>query len=113
MKDLMLGQNNNLVWDNGDLALVEGLDMIKQHIVTGLYTLLGDWLLDDREGINFDRNMRNEVFWEHDIKKVILSTNGVLKIKQFKMIKEKQNIKILAYVHTNYGDIELNEVIRS
>lgn len=112
MKDLMLGQNNNLVWNNGDLALTEGLAMIKQHILTGFYTLLGDWLLDDREGINFARNMRNEVFWEHDVKKVILSTEGVNQIKKFKLIKEKQDIKIYAYITTNFGDIELNEVIR-
>lgn len=113
MKDLMLGQNNNLVWNDGDLALTEGLAMIKQHILTGLYTLLGDWLLDDREGINFDRNMRDEVFWEHDIKKVILSTNGVVRIKKFTMTREEQHINIFAHVLTNFGDIELNEVIRS
>lgn len=112
MKDLMLGQNNNLVWDNGDLVAIEGLAMIKQHILTGLYTLLGDWLLDDAEGINFVRNMRNEEFWEHDIKKVILSTNGVRQIKNFKMFKNKLNINILAYVMTDFGDIELNEVIK-
>ena len=105
MKDLMLGQNNNLVWNDGDLALTEGLAMIKQHILTGLYTLLGDWLLDDREG--------DEVFWEHDIKKVILSTNGVIRIKKFTMTKEEQHISIFAHVLTNFGDIELNEVIRS
>lgn len=111
MKDLMLGQNNNLVWNNGDLALTEGLAMIKQHILTGLYTLLGDWLLDDTEGINFTRNMRDPIFWEHDIKKVILTTNGVNQIKNFKLTKEEQNINIYAYVTTNLGDIELNEVI--
>lgn len=109
----MLGQNNNLVWNDGDLALTEGLAMIKQHILTGLYTLLGDWLLDDREGINFDRNMRDEVFWEHDIKKVILSTNGVIRIKKFTMTKKEQHISIFAHVLTNFGDIKLNEVIRS
>lgn len=112
MKDLTLDiENNKLLWNNGDLTLVEGQAMIKQHILVGLYTLLGEWLLDDREGINFNRNMRDEVFWEHDVKKVIMSTNGVISIQNFKLIKEKQNINIYAHIKSDYGDIELNEVI--
>ena len=110
MKDLKLN-GNKLEWLNGDLAQVEGLERIKQNIVVGLYTLLGDWLLDDTVGINFVRNMRNEVFWKHDIKKVILSTDGVLEIKKIELNKVKENIKIFAYIKTELGDIELNEVI--
>lgn len=110
MKDLKLN-GNKLEWLNGDLAQVEGLERIKQNIVVGLYTLLGDWLLDDTVGINFVRNMRNEVFWKHDIKKVILSTDGVLEIKKIELNKVKENIKIFAYIKTESGDIEFNEVI--
>lgn len=111
MKDLKLN-GNKLDWLDGDLALVEGLEIIKQHILTGLYTLKGDWLLDDTVGIDFPRNMRDEVFWKHDIKKVILSTDGVNQIKKLELTKEKQNINIYAYITTELGDIELNEVIR-
>ena len=113
MKDLTLDiENNSLVWENGDLKLTNGLAMIKQHILTALYTLKGDWLLDDTVGIDFPRNMRDEVFWKHDIKKVILSTDGVNQIKKFELTKENQNINIYAYITTELGDIELNEVIR-
>ena len=111
MKDLKLN-GNKLDWLNGDLAQVEGLELIKQHILTGLYTLKGDWLLDDSVGIDFVRNMRDDVFWKHDIKKVILSTDGVNQIKSFDLIRENQNIIINSYITTNLGDIELNEVIR-
>lgn len=111
MKDLKLN-GNKLEWINGDLAQVEGLELIKQHILTGLYTLKGDWLLDDTVGIDFPRNMRDEVFWKHDVKKVILSTDGVKQIKKFDLRKENQNIYINAYITTELGDIELNEVIR-
>ena len=111
MKDLKLN-GNKLDWLNGDLAQVEGLELIKQHILTGLYTLKGDWLLDYTVGIDFPRNMRDEVFWKHDIKKVILSTDGVNQIKTFDLIKENQNISVYAYITTDLGDIELNEVIR-
>ena len=110
MKDLKI-ENNRLVWNNGDLQLVEGLDLIKQQILVGLYTLLGEWLLDYTVGIDFERNMRDDVFWQHDIKKVILSTDGVRKIEKLNVIKERQNINITAFIKTELGDIELNEVI--
>lgn len=111
MKDLKLN-GNKLDWLNGDLAQVDGLERIKQHILTGLYTLKGDWLLDDTVGIDFPRNMRDEFFWKHDVKKVILSTDGVNQIKKIELTKENQNINIYAYVTTELGEIELNEVIR-
>lgn len=111
MKDLKLN-GNKLELLNGDLKQVEGLELIKQHIIVGLYTLKGDWLLDDNIGIDFTRNMRDEIFWNHDIKKVILSTDGVKQIKKFELKKEKQNILIYAYITTEFGNIEFNEVIR-
>ena len=111
MKDLKLN-GNKLDWLNGDLAQVEGLELIRQQILVGLYTLLGEWLLDDSVGVNFVRNMRDDVFWKHDIKKVILSTDGVNQIKTFDLTREKQNISVYAYITTNLGDIEFNEVIR-
>lgn len=111
MKDLKLN-GNKLEWLNGDLALIEGLERIKQNILVGLYTLKGEWLLDDSIGIDFTRNMRDEVFWKHDVKKVILSTDGVNKIKKLDLVKENQNINIYAYITTELGDIELNEVIQ-
>ena len=111
MKDLKLN-GNKLEWLNGDLALIEGLERIKQNILIGLYTLKGEWLLDDSIGIDFTRNMRDEVFWKHDVKKVILSTDGVNKIKKLDLKKENQNINIYAYITTELGDIELNEVIQ-
>ena len=111
MKDLKLN-GTKLEWNTVDLALVEELYLITQHILTGLYTLKGDWLLDDTVGIDFPRNMRDEVFWKHDVKKVILSTDGVNQIKKFELTKENQNINIYAYITTELGDIELNEVIR-
>lgn len=111
MKDLKLN-GNKLEWLNGDLALIEGLERIKQNILIGLYTLKGEWLLDDSIGIDFTRNMRDEVFWKHDVKKVILSTDGVNKIKKLDLVKENQNINIYAYITTELGDIELNEVIQ-
>lgn len=112
MKDLTLDiENNSLVWENGDLKLTNGLAMIKQHILTALYTLKGDWLLDDTKGIDVPRGMREEAFLKNDVKNAILGVNGVNKIKVFKFYREGLNIKIFAQILTELGDIELSEVV--
>ena len=112
MKDLMLDSKNNcLVWEAGDLKLIDGLQRIKQHILTALYTLKGDWLIDDRKGIDLPRGMRENSFLINDVKSQILGVDGVNKIKEFKFYREGTNIKIYAHVLTEMGDIELNEVV--
>ena len=111
--DIMLDSNNNkLVWEQGDLKLVDDLELIKQHILTALYTLKSDWLLDYTVGIDLPRGMREESFLKNDIQKQILGVDGVLSIKTFNMTKEGVNYKIFAHVLTEMGDIELEEVMQ-
>lgn len=108
MKDLLLG-NNSLIFENGDLKVVEGLELVKQQILVSLYTLLGDWLLDDRVGIDIPRGLRNTEFLVHDMKKQIMSVINVNQIKKFELKQKGTNINIYAYITTDYGYIELNE----
>ena len=72
MKDLKLN-GNKLDWLNGDLAQVEGLELIKQHILTGLYTLKGDWLLDYTVGIVLSKKVGDYVVENEELAKVYLN----------------------------------------
>lgn len=109
--DIMLdAENNKLVWENGDLKLVDGLNLVKQHILTALYTLKGDWLLDDRKGLN---NIKDEIFFINSVKNQILGVDGVNQIKSFAWSKDRNFvIKIYAKVISNVGEIEINEDIQ-
>lgn len=103
-------ENNKLVWENGDLKLVDGLNLVKQHILTALYTLKGDWLLDDRKGLN---NIKDEIFFINSVKNQILGVEGVNQIKSFTWNKDRNFvIKIYAKVTSNVGEIEINEDIQ-
>ena len=108
MKDLLLGQNS-LIIENGDFKLVEGLELVKQQILVALYTLLGDWLLDDRVGIDIPRGVRNTEFLAHDMKKQIMGVININQIKKFELTQKGTNINVYAYITTEYGYIELNE----
>lgn len=110
--DIMLNtSNNSLVWENGDLKLVDGLALIKQHILTALYTLKGDWLLDYEKGIDYPRGFRNEAFMLNDVRKQISGVDGVISVKKLKLTKENLVLNITGIVLTEFGNIELNEVM--
>lgn len=110
--DIKLGNNNNLEWENGDLKLVDGLELIKQHVLIALYTLLGDWLLDYTKGIDFPRGMREKSFLINDIKKQILGVAGVTQLKNLDVVQEGVNITITATVLTIYGGFDIKEGIK-
>lgn len=103
--DLIL-QKNNLMWNQGDLAIVDGLDWIKQQIIIAINTMLGDWLLDGTLGIDVPRGMRDNAFLLNDAKKQISLVVGVVSIKKINMIIEGQNISIFVALKTIYGNIE-------
>ena len=67
-----------LLLENGDLVLVRDLNRIKQHIITGLYLLAGDWVLDNSQGVSYWAGMRAypEIL-SAQIKRAINSVDGV------------------------------------
>lgn len=105
-------ENNELAWENGDLKLVDGLELIKQQILVALFTMLGDWLLDDTKGIDYPRGFREESFLVHDVKKQILGVDGVLQISKIKVKQDGTTINIQAAIETIYGGIDLNEDLK-
>lgn len=102
---------NNLIFENGDLVLVSGLEKIKQHILTALYTLKGDWLLDYEKGIDLPRGMREHAFLLNDVKNQITGVDGVNRIRKIDLIREGTTIKIYAVISTINGDVEISEVM--
>ena len=50
MTDILMN-NNRLPMYNGDFVLTDGIEEIKQHIVTALNTFYTDWLLNYTKGI--------------------------------------------------------------
>ncbi len=112
MTDILMN-NNRLPMYNGDFILVQGIDEIKQHIITALNTFYTDWLLNFEKGIDYAFGMRNEEFLEHDCKKQILGVEGVTALLNFSMTFDRQIMgwHIFSGIKTVYGKLEINETI--
>ena len=97
MKDLKI-TNNDIELVEGDLPLVDGLDRTIQHVETGLFINLGDWVLDSSQGINYILGLRKyPEIMRSQIKNAIKTAYGVDGLTSFSMIfDEKQKYQVKA-----------------
>ena len=102
-----------LLLENGDLVLVRDLNRIKQHIITGLYLLAGDWVLDNSQGVSYWTGMRAypEIL-SAQIKRAINSVDGVDTVLKYNFrITEDNTYLITATVKVGNSEIAINEEI--
>lgn len=53
MKGFKLDQNGDVVMQNGDIELVQDIELIAQTVRHVIGTKLGEWFKDENEGIDF------------------------------------------------------------
>lgn len=100
----------NLVIDDGDLALVEGDERVMQHVVTGLKILKGDWWLDFRKGIDYITGLKAfPRILKAEIKNAILEVQGVNYVKNYEFGRASDKYKVSATVSINNDEYYLNE----
>lgn len=102
-----------LLLENGDLVLIRDLNRIKQHIITGLYLLAGDWVLDNSQGVSYWTGMRAypEIL-SAQIKRAINSVDGVDTVLKYNFrITEDNTYLITATVKVGNSEIAINEEI--
>lgn len=94
MKDIEYN-GKDLVFENGDLSIVDGKERVLQQIITGLKIMLGDWFLDYRKGIDYINGLKAyPTILKAQIKKAILEVDGVDGVRDysFKKIGDKYNV---------------------
>ena len=95
------------------MFLVRELNRIKQHIITGLYLLVGDWVLNTQEGVNYWNGLRAypEIL-SAQIKRAINSVDGVDTVLKYNFrITEDNTYLITATVKVGNSEIAINEKI--
>ena len=115
MSTVKIDSNNDIVFENGDLALVTGREEIAQILRHELRTFIGEWFLDTSIGIDYF----GEVFTKRmDVANVdamfkskILSSPGVIELLEFTLDLDALNRKLtLSFsVSTNEGIIDFRE----
>ena len=105
--------DNHLYLENGDLVLVRDINRIIQHIRTGLYLLIGDWVLDQAQGISYFTGMRAypEIL-SAQIKRAINTVDGVDTVLKYNFYQNNNNIiHVSATVKVGNSEIAVNEEI--
>ena len=103
--------NGHLYLEDGDLVLVRDINRIIQHIKTGLYLLVGDWVLDQSQGIAYFNGMRAypEIL-SAQIKNAINTVDGVDTVLKYNFQQDRDNIiRITATVKVGNSEIAINE----
>lgn len=102
-----------LLLENGDLVLVRDVDRIIQQIKVGLYLLIGDWVLNTDEGIDYFSGMRAypEIL-SAQIKRAINTVDGVDTVLKYKFYQDDNEIiHVTATVKIGNSEIPINENI--
>lgn len=113
MADDIKIENNHLVLEDGDLVLSQGINRIIQQIRVGLLLLLGDWVLNTDEGIDYFGGMRAypEIL-SAQIKHAINTVDGVDTVLKYNFYQDNDNIiHVSATVKIGNSEIPINEDI--
>lgn len=87
--DLKIDGNYDIVIENGDFVLVDGVDAIAQHITIRLNFFLGEWFLDTRLGVPYYEQILGQKPRLEAVRaifrRVILETPGMLSISKLNL----------------------------
>ena len=89
MSDFKIGADGDLVIENGDVVIVDGLAAIGQHVAMRLRSFKGEWFLDQNFGVPYLQEVLGKgtpatrlraIFQE-----IILGTAGVVSVDSMEL----------------------------
>ncbi|MCP3944604.1 MAG: hypothetical protein GY710_24435 [Desulfobacteraceae bacterium] len=106
-------QDNDLVIQNNNLVLVDGLEETRQRLTQRLQTFFSEWFLDRRRGIPHIQEIRKKGVQQSTVsaifKKEILDVEGVTELLKFEMdyIPSSRTLVLDFAIRSNEGTLEL------
>jgi hypothetical protein len=117
MVDFKLDGNDDLLIENNDLVLVDGLDAIAQDMQTRLQIFQGEWFLDTRIGVPWFQKIlgskSRSLVVKSVIRKSILTTPGILNILDlnFEFDGTTRTLSVSGRCGTVEGEFSFNKEI--
>jgi hypothetical protein len=123
MSDLKLNTDrnsahyNDIVIENGDLALVSGEDAVEQRVRQFLNTFLGEWFLDTRVGVPWFQQIMvknaDPIIVDSILKATILNVPGVEELKKFEIDVDTstREMTLTFKADCDDGDVDFSEVV--
>lgn len=104
---------HDIVLQDGDIVLIDGIDSIKQGLTIRLAILIGEWFLDNRIGLIDVRSDKPD----HDdlvirCREEILKEDGVTSLEEFEgNFNTRTRVSYITFKCTTiYGDLSLEGV---
>lgn len=93
--DLALGTDWDLALSaSGDVQTVDGIEAIRQHLICRLRFFLGEWFLDERDGVPYWERVLvhnpDEATIGEALRRTILGTPGVSALASFSLTIDRQ-----------------------
>lgn len=112
MRSFAVDANNDLFLDaSGNLAFVTGVNAVGQNCQTAVKAQRGEMILAMNKGMPTRAtawDQYNPSQFEAAVRSIILSVDGVLSITAFAMVKQDNDLKYVASIHTIYGPTQIN-----
>jgi len=107
-----LTADNDFTFGRGIQNYRTDLNAIKLNIKTRLQSWKGDCFYAEAEGVDWNNllDVGTKDLLDSDVKRVILQSEGVLKIKSYESILDNdvRNLNIQSTISTIYGDLLFN-----
>lgn len=98
MKDLKL-QDGDLVFEKGDLVMVEGADELRQTVYIGMQTNQGEWFLNPEVGIRhaaFVGKKSNDEEMRAEIIRGVQQDDRIQTVEDIEITHDMRNRKLIA-----------------
>lgn len=110
MKNLALDDTGDLRMEGGNLVFVTGAEAVRQHLESRLRFFLGEWFLDQREGIPYFRHVLgvqapSVTLLTSIFRKVALDTPGIESLPLFRLAIDRRTLQIEFEAHLETGEV--------
>lgn len=111
MEDFALDAKGDIIIENNDIKLISGKELIAQKVRQILKTNLGEWWLNENEGIDFQaifcKNPDNAII-EDNIKSGLMQVDSTFELTSFDCQYENRKLTInFTAVNENGEKIEM------
>lgn len=114
MTDLLLDRDtHDLVIVNGDLVLVDGIDLIRQRLKQRLLTVKGEWFLDVTIGLPYFAELSQKGITQSRVRSLFIAqiegTEGVNRVTRLSLDFNSRTREIMLdfTVDTPFGPVEM------
>lgn len=111
VRDLLLGENNDIVIDGADLALVSDAEAVRQQAEIALSTFVGEVFFDITAGARWLDMLGvvgvSDAAFQAEVRRVLLLVPGIATVQNVNAVRDtaKRTLTLTAQCTTDLGEL--------